>query len=44
MNAAEAEEEVTRIFEVVDKNASGVIDYSGIVMCVKQRVCYGYHR
>lgn len=29
MNAAEAENEVTRIMSQVDKSRSGVIDYSG---------------
>jgi hypothetical protein len=31
MNAAEAEEEVNRIMLQVDKNSSGVIDYSGTI-------------
>lgn len=29
MNAAEADEEINRIMDLVDKNHSGAIDYSG---------------
>lgn len=46
MNPHEAAEEVEKIMQMVDKNNSGLIDYSGkkCIILMKYRICDGNNK